>query len=282
MRTLSRLTRVLGVCGGGWSRGSSALARQTEPVSTRLSPQEGCRLPQFAITIAQNARDGDDVSACDRECTAGQADSRRRLGAPTSRQELYAQRTRRSGRRLHRVALGDAPGCVSSGQMHEYGLACRRSLERGDAHAHAWSASLGELGDSALENGRKVEKDSPRRRRRCTESARKAGRSASASDEAVLARDGGGSADARAGAGLHGGAGDAGRARTALPVAILKFAIRLRKRSTARRSTPPGGESSPHGQGAAFDAALRRLIQDRAARRTRRTAGKRLAGDDRP
>jgi TPR repeat protein len=118
-----------------------------------------------AITIANMMGTCDDVAACDRDCNAGKGTSCRLLAVTYEFGKSDAGRNETLGTTYfdRACALGDAPGCVSSGQMHEYGHGVPKDFAQA-ATAYAHACTLGwQVGCAnwaiMLENGRGVEKD---------------------------------------------------------------------------------------------------------------------------
>jgi len=135
---------------------------------TEDPPGEGIPNPAAApsaITIANVMGSCDDVAVCERECTDGQGDSCRRLAVTYEFGKSDAGRNEGLGTKYfdRACALGDAPGCVSSGQMHEYGHGVPKDPTEAAA-AYSRACTLGwQVGCAnwaiMLENGRGVEKD---------------------------------------------------------------------------------------------------------------------------
>ena len=118
-----------------------------------------------AVTIANVMGTCDDVALCDRECGAGHGDSCRRLAVTYEFGKSDAGQNETLGTTYfdRACALGDPPGCVSSGQMHEYGHGVPKDFAQAAA-AYARACTLGwQVGCAnwaiMLENGRGVEKD---------------------------------------------------------------------------------------------------------------------------
>ena len=172
MRTLS-LAGVLGVLAGGLVAGALGACKGNGNGDNQASPAEGVPSPAAsAITIANALGTCDDVSACDRECTAGQADSCRRLGVTYEFGKSDAGRNETLGTQYfdRSCALGDAPGCVSSGQMHEYGHGVPKDFpQAAQAYAHActlgWQVGCANWAIMLGETGAGWRRTSPRRRR---------------------------------------------------------------------------------------------------------------------
>ncbi len=152
---------ALGACkpggrghGGGEIQGGEGTAGEGTPASAAS-----------AITIANTMGDCEDVAACDRECDAGSGESCRRLAVTYEFGRSDAGKNETIGTAFfdRACALGDAPGCVSSGQMHEYWHGVEKDFPRAAA-AYQKACTLGwQVGCAnwaiMLENGRGVEKD---------------------------------------------------------------------------------------------------------------------------
>jgi TPR repeat protein len=108
----------------------------------------------------------DDLDVCERECDAGQADRCRRLGVTYEfgkGGDAARDETRGTAYFDRACALGNAPGCVSSGQMHEYGHGVTIDMPKAAA-AYQKACDIGwQVGCAnyaiMLENGRGVPKD---------------------------------------------------------------------------------------------------------------------------
>ena len=164
----------------------------------QATPTEGVPVAPAAsvITIANAMGSCDDVTACDRDCNAGNGASCRLLAVTYEFGKSDAGRNEALGTTYfdRACALGDAPGCVSSGQMHEYGHGVPKDFPRA-AEAYAHACTLGwQVGCAnwaiMLENGRGVEKDVAKAKG-LYESACKAGAGLACDRARALARDGG-------------------------------------------------------------------------------------------
>lgn len=138
----------------------------------------------------------DDLAACDRDCNAGKGASCRLLAVTYEFGKSDAGRNETLGTTYfdRACALGDAPGCVSSGQMHEYGHGVSKDMEQA-ATAYAHACTLGwQVGCAnwaiMLENGRGVEKDVAKAMT-LYDSACKAGAGLACERAKALAHDGG-------------------------------------------------------------------------------------------
>jgi len=132
------------------------------------------------ITFANAIGTCDDVEACEKDCDAGQGDRCGRLGATFEFGKSDAGRDPTRGTLYYdrACALGDAPGCVSSGRMHEYAHGVPKDLAVATA-AYERACTLGYQAGCAnwaimLENGRGVPVDRAKARA-LYESACKAG-----------------------------------------------------------------------------------------------------------
>jgi TPR repeat protein len=117
------------------------------------------------ITIANTMGTCDDLDRCARECNAGQGDSCRRLAVTYEFGKSDAGRNEALGTSYfdRSCALGNAAGCVSSGQMHEYAHGVPKDFPEAAA-AYARACTLGwQVGCAnwaiMLENGRGVPRD---------------------------------------------------------------------------------------------------------------------------
>jgi uncharacterized protein len=135
-------------------------------IEDQASPGDGVPAPSAsAITIANAMGTCDDVAACERECAGGRGDSCRRLAVTYEFGKTDGGRNETLGTTFfdRSCALDDPPGCVSAGQMHEYGHGVPKDFPAAAA-AYAKSCALGwQVGCAnwaiMLENGRGVEKD---------------------------------------------------------------------------------------------------------------------------
>ncbi len=108
----------------------------------------------------------DDIAVCERECDAGQADRCRRLGVSYELGKVGdGAKDETKGTAYFDLActMGNASGCVSSGQMHEYGHGVPIDMPKAAA-AYAKACDIGwQVGCAnygiMLENGRGVPKD---------------------------------------------------------------------------------------------------------------------------
>ena len=139
----------------------------------------------------------DDVDRCLRECNAGQSDSCRRLAVTYEFGKSDAGRNETLGTTYfdRSCALGNAPGCVSSGQMHEYGHGVPKDFTEAAA-AYARACTLGwQVGCAnwaiMLENGRGVEKDEEKARSLYAGACKAGAGLACERLKALSARDGG-------------------------------------------------------------------------------------------
>ena len=130
------------------------------------TPTEGVPAPESSTMLIANAMGVcDDVAACERECNQAQADSCRRLAVTYEFGKSDAGRDETRGTKYfdRACALGSAAGCVSSGQMHEYGHGVPKDpTQAADAYGRActlgWQVGCANLA-IMLENGRGVPKD---------------------------------------------------------------------------------------------------------------------------
>jgi TPR repeat protein len=165
----------------------------------RQAPVEGVPVSgpaSSAITIANTMGTCDDVAVCDRDCSAGNGASCRLLAVTFEFGKSDAGRNETLGTSYfdRACALGDAPGCVSSGQMHEYGHGVPKDFPQAAA-AYAHACTLGwQVGCAnwaiMLENGRGVEKDVAKAKT-LYESACKAGAGLACERGKALGHDGG-------------------------------------------------------------------------------------------
>jgi TPR repeat protein len=137
---------------------------KTSPDSEAV-PEGIPRAAPSVMTIANVMGDCEDVPLCERECNAGQADSCRRLAVTYEFGKSDAGRDETAGTKYfdRACALGNANGCVSSGQMHEYGHGVPKDPTEATA-AYGRACTLGYQVGCAnlaimLENGRGVPKD---------------------------------------------------------------------------------------------------------------------------
>jgi TPR repeat protein len=108
----------------------------------------------------------EDIPLCERECDAGQADPCRRLAVAYEFGKVgdgAKDETRGTAYFDRSCELGNASGCVSSGQMHEYGHGVPIDMPKAAA-GYAKACDLGwQVGCAnyaiMLENGRGVAKD---------------------------------------------------------------------------------------------------------------------------
>ncbi len=162
MRSLAAVSCVVLSLASGALGGCKV--RETE--ESRPAPGEGTPAPAAsALTIANAMGTCDDVVVCDRDCTAGHGDACRRLAVTYEFGKSDAGRNETLGTQYfdRSCALGNAPGCVSSGQMHEYGHGVPKDMPQA-ATAYAHACTLGwQVGCAnwaiMLENGRGVDKD---------------------------------------------------------------------------------------------------------------------------
>jgi TPR repeat protein len=150
---LSFLLAALGGC-----KGDHGNQGTTEGVPTSPPAASG-------ITIANAMGSCDDVPRCDRDCQGGNAVSCRLLAVTFEFGRSDAGRDETLGTKYfdRACALGDPPGCVSSGQMHEYAHGVPKDVKEAAA-AYARACTLGwQVGCAnyaiMLENGRGVPKD---------------------------------------------------------------------------------------------------------------------------
>ncbi len=155
---LSVLAAALGLAGGAGCKG-----KERVPFLEQGAP----RPSQSVVEVINVIGTCDDVDLCVKECSEGQADRCRRLGAtlqfakPPDRDEARA--TLFYG---HACDLGNAPGCVSAGQMFEFA----HGVAKDDAKAAGYYARACDAGYMVgcanqaimLENGRGVPKDEAR------------------------------------------------------------------------------------------------------------------------
>jgi TPR repeat protein len=153
---LAALIGAQGACKGNGNQERSAPA-PVEGVPVSPAPS--------VITIANTMGTCDDIAACERDCKAGNGASCRLLAVTYEFGKSDAGRNETLGTTYfdRACALGDAPGCVSSGQMHEYGHGVPKDFPLA-ASSYAHACTLGwQVGCAnwaiMLENGRGVEKD---------------------------------------------------------------------------------------------------------------------------
>jgi len=137
----------------------------------RDTPGAGEAVPAAsAVTIANAMGTCDDVAACARDCAGGNGESCRRLAVTYEFGKSDAGHDETLGTTYfdRACALGNASGCVSSGQMHEYGHGVPKDFEVAAA-AYSNACTIGSQVGCAnfaimLENGRGVPKDIDRAR----------------------------------------------------------------------------------------------------------------------
>jgi TPR repeat protein len=162
----------------------------------RSTPTEGVPVSApSALTIANAMGSCDDVGVCERDCNGGHGDACRLLAVTYEFGKSDAGRNETLGTKYfdRACALGDAPGCVSSGQMHEYAHGVPKD-DTEAAAAYARACTLGwQVGCAnwaiMLENGRGVEKDIAKAKG-LYDSACKAGAGLACERLKVLGRDG--------------------------------------------------------------------------------------------
>jgi TPR repeat protein len=163
----------------------------------RAAPTEGVPVSApSALTIANAMGSCDDVAVCERDCNGGHGDACRLLAVTYEFGKSDAGRNETLGTKYfdRACALGDAPGCVSSGQMHEYAHGVPKD-DTEAAAAYARACTLGwQVGCAnwaiMLENGRGVEKDVAKAKG-LYDGACKAGAGLACERLKVLGRDGG-------------------------------------------------------------------------------------------
>ena len=171
-------------------------ACKTSPDASSSAPEAVPSGSPPPMTIANAMGSCDDVAACQRECESGDGASCRKLAVTYEFGKSDAGKNETLGTSFFDRActLGDAPGCVSSGQMHEYGHGVEKDFPRAAA-AYEKACKIGwQVGCAnwaiMLENGRGVEKDAARAKE-LYEGACKAGAGLACERMKVLQRDGG-------------------------------------------------------------------------------------------
>jgi TPR repeat protein len=161
-----------------WTIGLALLAalatgacKSDRPSRDTPGAAEGMPAPSAsAVTIANTMGSCDDVAACARDCAGGSGDACRRLAVTYEFGKSDAGHDETLGTTYfdRACALGDAPGCVSSGQMHEYAHGVPKDVAAAAA-AYSKACTIGSQVGCAnfaimLENGRGVRKDLERAR----------------------------------------------------------------------------------------------------------------------
>jgi hypothetical protein len=143
---------ALGACKGGGGSSSG-----TPGQSSAKGPPP--------VTIANAMGYCEDTDACTRACNDGDGEACRKLAVTFEFGKSDAGRNETVGTTYfdRACALGSATGCVSSGQMHEYGHGVPKDPKTA-ADAYSRSCTLGYQVGCAnyaimLENGRGVDKD---------------------------------------------------------------------------------------------------------------------------
>jgi TPR repeat protein len=146
------LGAALAACKGGGGSSSGAPGAST----TKGPPP---------VTIANAMGYCEDTDACTTACNDGDAESCRKLAVTFEFGKTDAGRNETLGTTYfdRACALGSATGCVSSGQMHEYGHGVPKEFKTA-ADAYARACTLGYQVGCAnyaimLENGRGVDQD---------------------------------------------------------------------------------------------------------------------------
>jgi TPR repeat protein len=126
------------------------------------------------VTLANALGTCDDLERCATECNGGNGDSCRRLAVTYEFGKSDAGRNETLGTTYYdrSCALGDAPGCMSSGQMHEYGHGVPKDLALA-AGAYSRACTLGWQFGCAnwalmLETGRGVPQDVEKAKSLCS------------------------------------------------------------------------------------------------------------------
>jgi TPR repeat protein len=148
-------TAVTAVTAGCNERGESSARSEPAPVSSEK--------PSAVIGAAMGGCD--DVARCASDCDGGSGESCRRLAVTYEFGTSDAGKNETTGTAFfdRSCALGSASGCVSSGQMHEYGHGVPKDPTFA-ANAYERACTLGwQVGCAnwaiMLENGRGVPRD---------------------------------------------------------------------------------------------------------------------------
>ena len=149
-----------------------------------------------AVQIAAGMAGCDDVGLCARECDAGGAEQCRLLAVTYEFGRSDAGKSETLGTAFfdRACALGNAAGCVSSGQMHEYAHGVPKDVVAAAGAYEKACTSGSQVGCAnwaiMLENGRGVEKDVAKART-LYEGACKAGAGLACDRLKAIGRDGG-------------------------------------------------------------------------------------------
>jgi TPR repeat protein len=139
----------------------SVVACRDKPSGAKAAPSSS------VISIGLSIGACDDVSVCEKECSAGSADRCRRLAATYSLgQGVEKDEARATALYERSCAMGDPAACVFAGQMHEYA----HGVPKDDAKAAGfykraceapWAPGCYNLA-IMYENGRGVARDRPK------------------------------------------------------------------------------------------------------------------------